>query len=36
MSADEKLGAQLAFWTQQLDGAPFVLELPSDCTQAQE
>ena len=29
---DEKLAAQLAFWKQQLQGAPLVLELPSDCT----
>jgi amino acid adenylation domain-containing protein len=33
---DEKLASQLAFWNQQLQGAPLVLELPSDCTRPKD
>lgn len=33
---DEKLTSQLAFWKQQLQGAPLVLELPSDCARPQD
>ncbi|MEJ2232083.1 MAG: condensation domain-containing protein, partial [Nitrospirales bacterium] len=33
---DEKLASQLAYWKQQLHGAPLVLEIPSDFSRPKE